>query len=60
MPATAVLTIRIDEKLKRQSQRVIEQWGFDLSSAVRLFLTQVVRTKSIPFKVSGEKRRKRK
>ncbi|MEK7218659.1 MAG: type II toxin-antitoxin system RelB/DinJ family antitoxin [Patescibacteria group bacterium] len=59
MAASAVLTIRIDEKLKRQSQRVIEQWGFDLSSAVRLFLTQVVRTRSIPFKVSGGRRKRK-
>lgn len=59
MPVSSVLIIRIEEKLKRRSQKIFKQMGFDLSSAVRLFLTQVVRTHGIPFKVSGEARKKR-
>ncbi|MEK7609659.1 MAG: type II toxin-antitoxin system RelB/DinJ family antitoxin [Patescibacteria group bacterium] len=43
------IQLRIDSKTKSQAQAVLKKLGTDLSSAVKLFLTQVIRTKSIPF-----------
>ena len=43
------LQTRIDGKLKRDAKKTLEALGLDLSSGVKLFLTQVVRTQSIPF-----------
>jgi len=60
MAASSMLILRIDEDLKRKSQKTLEKLGFDLSSSIRIFLRQVVKTKSIPFRVVvGEERRKR-
>jgi addiction module RelB/DinJ family antitoxin len=45
------LQTRVDGKLKRDAKKALESMGLDLSTGVKLFLTQVVRTQSIPFEV---------
>lgn len=47
---TTTIQLRIDSKTKAQAQAVLKKLGTDLSSAMKLFLTQVIRTKSIPFR----------
>lgn len=47
MPASS-LTIRIDQTLKESAAEVAECYGFDLSTVVRAFFTEMVYTKSIP------------
>ena len=46
---TTTVQLRIDATTKAQAQKILEKLGLDLSSGIKLFLTQVVRTKSIPF-----------
>ncbi|WP_251213426.1 type II toxin-antitoxin system RelB/DinJ family antitoxin [Adlercreutzia murintestinalis] len=46
--AACSLTIRLDSELKEEAARVMEHYGLDLSSAIRMFLTQTVSTYSIP------------
>lgn len=48
---TKAIQIRIDEKLKKESDRVLEDLGLDAPNAIRLFLRQVVVTQSIPFRI---------
>ena len=48
---TTTLSIRLDAKLKTDSQKVFKDLGLDISSATKLFLTQVVNRKAIPFKI---------
>ncbi len=48
---TTTLQTRIDAKLKKDAKKALEAMGLDLSSGVKLFLTQVVRTQSIPFEL---------
>ena len=43
------LSIRIDEKTKSHAFKVLKSIGFDMSSAVKVFLTQVVIEKGLPF-----------
>lgn len=45
------LQTRIDKKLKEDAQKALKSVGLDLSTGVKLFLTQVVRTQSIPFDI---------
>ena len=45
------LQIRIDKKTKEQAQKTFSAMGLDMSSGVKLFLTQVVISQSIPFPV---------
>jgi DNA-damage-inducible protein J len=46
------LSIRIEEKTKREAKKTLEALGLDLSSAVNMFLNQVVIDQGIPFKPS--------
>ena len=50
----ANLQIRIDENLRAQAQSVAMSMGLDLPSAVRLFLTQMVRENGLPFRPQAE------
>lgn len=46
--------ITIDEEVKRKSQVLLKEFGLDLSSAVNMFLRQMLREKAIPFEIKGE------
>lgn len=46
---TSTIQLRIDKKTKDQAQLIFKKLGMDLSSGMKLFLTQVIRTKAIPF-----------
>ena len=49
MSLTSTINIRIDKNLKEKSGEILKKIGLDISSAVKMFLNQVVNTKSIPF-----------
>ena len=46
---TRAIQIRVDENLKRDADLVFDDLGLDTPTAIRLFLTEVVSTQSIPF-----------
>ena len=50
------LQIRIDEETKAQAQAIFSALGLDMSSAVRLFLRQVIEQQKIPFDIALKKR----
>ncbi len=49
--ATTTMTIRVDEALKRAATEAFAGMGLSLANGVSVYLTRVVATKSIPFKV---------
>ncbi len=48
---TTTLQIRIDKKTKDAAQKAFRSMGLDMSSGVKLYLTRVMNTGSIPFPV---------
>jgi len=48
---TTTLQIRIDKKTKDAAQKAFHSMGLDMSSGVKLYLTQVMQTKAIPFPI---------
>ena len=52
--ATSTLQIRVDSTLRSQAEDFFNGAGLDLSSAVRLFLKQVVIRRRVPFDVIAE------
>lgn len=46
---TKTLQVRIEDDLRTEADKVLHEIGLDVPSAVRLFLTKVVQTRSIPF-----------
>lgn len=43
------LNIRIDEKVKAQAAKTLASLGLDMSSAIKMFLNQVIVNKGLPF-----------
>ena len=48
------IQIRIDTKTKNAARKTLNELGLDMSSAVKLFLTNVVNSKSIPLDLKTE------
>lgn len=47
----STVQVRIDTKTKNEAQAVLERLGLDISSGVKVFLRQVIETRSLPFSV---------
>lgn len=45
---TTTLNIRVDKKLKKMAQAVAEGLGLDLSSCIRMLLTQMAQRGTLP------------
>lgn len=50
----STIQIRIDEKTKRDAKKVLDTIGMDMSSAVKVYLKQIVITQGIPFQLLTE------
>lgn len=52
------INVRVPDELKHEAANVLREMGLSPSSAVRLFLFQVVKQKRIPFEIvsGGEER----
>ncbi len=48
------LEVTLDPTLKKKAAKVLDGLGLDMESAVRVFLTKVVSTHSIPFALADE------
>lgn len=48
----ASVTVRVDEETKAEAARIVEDFGFDLSSVTRAFYRQIVREQRIPLNLS--------
>lgn len=46
------ITVRTDTKLKADAQQILASLGMDMSTAINVFLRQVVRRQAIPFEIS--------
>ena len=51
----AQLNIRIDDKLKEEGDHLFQELGISFSSAISLFVSQAVRERGIPFKITAKK-----
>lgn len=50
------IQLRIDQRTKRDSAKILERLGLDISAAIKMYLRQVVLSKGIPFPVLTENR----
>ena len=45
------LNIRIDKTIKETSEKVFEDLGLNMTTAINMFLRQVIRVNGIPFEI---------
>ncbi len=48
MPKTT-MNLRVDSKLKKDAEKVIDELGISMSAAINIYLKMIVRNKGIPF-----------
>jgi DNA-damage-inducible protein J len=48
------IQLRIDKNTKRRAAQITEELGFDLSTAIKLYLKQIIINKGIPFNLRTE------
>jgi DNA-damage-inducible protein J len=49
MPATEMVHVRIDKRIKTQAAKALSAMGLSVSDAVRVLLTRVAAEKALPF-----------
>ena len=52
--ATTSITIRMDEKLKKQAELLFEDMGLNMTTAFTMFAKAVVRQIKIPFEITAD------
>lgn len=52
--ATTSITIRMDEKLKKQVEILFEDMGLNMTTAITMFAKAVVHQNKIPFEVAAD------
>lgn len=50
----STIQLRIDADTKKKAQKTLEALGLDMSSAIKLYLKQIVIKKGIPFELLTE------
>ena len=50
MAKTATLSIRVDEDVKKQTEKILDYWGLNISTAVNMFFKQVIHNDGLPFR----------
>lgn len=51
---TAIVNIKIDEATKKEAQKVAAELGFSLSSILKAYIKQFVKTKRVTFSLKEE------
>jgi DNA-damage-inducible protein J len=52
MSNTTNLSIRMDRDLKNEADRIFDELGMNLTTAITIFVRQAVRQKKIPFEIT--------
>ncbi|MCK1226942.1 type II toxin-antitoxin system RelB/DinJ family antitoxin [Streptococcus uberis] len=47
------IVVRVDDRLKDESSLLFKSLGLDMSTAIKMFLIQSVKTQGIPFEIKN-------
>lgn len=51
---SSTITVRVDEAIKKEANDIFKEVGLDMSSAINVYLRQVIKNKGIPFALTAE------
>ncbi len=51
MPKTAVVTVRIEPKVKKEAERVLKELGLTASQAIDIYYRQIAVQRGLPFEL---------
>jgi DNA-damage-inducible protein J len=52
MAQSTNVNIRMDKELKKQAEKLFEEFGMNMSTAVNVFIKAAVRERKIPFQIA--------
>lgn len=52
--ATVNLNVRVDESLKKNAEDLLDDLGMNMSTAINVFLRQLLRVHGIPFEIKAD------
>ena len=53
--ASSAINVNVDSEIKKQATAILNDLGLNMSTAINMFLTQVVKTDGIPFRIKNPK-----
>ncbi len=51
---SSTITVRVDDKVKKEASLVFKSVGLDMSTAINVYLKQVIRSNGIPFPITAD------
>lgn len=51
---SSTITVRVDDQIKKKANKIFKEVGMDMSTAINIYLKQVIRSNGIPFPVSAD------
>lgn len=45
------ISVRVDKETKEKFREIVENMGLDISTAIKIFMKEVIKEKKIPFEV---------
>ena len=52
--AQAIINFRIDEKIKKEMEKICREMGMSLTTAFTIFATKVTKERRIPFEITAD------
>lgn len=50
----SIINVNVDSKLKHDANDILKELGLNMSSAINMFLVQVVKKNGIPFEIVND------
>lgn len=51
---SSTITVRVEDRIKKEASDIFREVGMDMSTAINVYLKQVIRSNGIPFPVSAD------
>ncbi|MCR5767210.1 MAG: type II toxin-antitoxin system RelB/DinJ family antitoxin [Lachnospiraceae bacterium] len=51
---SSTITVRVDDNVKSEANSILKAVGLDMSTAINVYLKQVIRSNGIPFVISAD------
>ena len=51
---SSTITVRVDENVKKEASSIFKEVGLDMSTAINVYLKQVIRSNGIPFLITTD------
>lgn len=51
---SSTITVRVEDRIKKEASDIFKEVGMDMSTAINVYLKQVIRSNGIPFPVSAD------